>query len=209
MFLTIFHGDGRHSGARKYLTLRKRLRPLKTIYLIGYMGSGKTTLGRAVAARTGMPFIDLDDYIEEQEGCAIRDIFARHGEAHFRALEREALEALAGGEGDGELTLVACGGGTPCFGDNMDVMNRRGVTVFLDAPHESLLRRLKEGRAKRPLIAALDDDGLDSFISSQMEWRRPHYAKARLSMDSSRLETPDEVAASVDNFLKIIGYEHH
>ncbi|MDE6370597.1 MAG: AAA family ATPase [Duncaniella sp.] len=183
---------------------------MKVIYLIGYMGSGKTTLGRAVAARTGMPFIDLDDYIEEHEKCSIRDIFARHGEDYFRALEREALERLAsGGDADGGLTLVACGGGTPCFGDNMDVMNRRGVTVFLDAPHESLLRRLKEGRAMRPLIAALDDEELDRFIRSQMEWRRPHYGKARLSMDSSRLESPDEVAASVDEFLKIIEYGHH
>lgn len=167
------------------------------------MGSGKTTLGRAVAARTGITFIDLDDYIEERQGCSIREIFARHGEAYFRQLEREALEALAPeGDDDGRVRLVACGGGTPCYGDNMNVMNSRGVTVFLNAPHESLLRRLKEGRAKRPLIAGLDDDELDRFISSQMEWRLPHYSKAMITMDSSRLETPGEIDQSVDYFLK-------
>lgn len=176
---------------------------MKTTFLIGYMGSGKTTLGRAVAAATGTRFIDLDDYIEEREGCAIREIFASRGEDAFRHIEREALAEVSRMPD----TLVACGGGTPCFGDNMDLLNRCGLTVYLDAPHHSLLSRLKEGRAKRPLIASLSDEELDAFIRKQMEWRLPHYSRAALTFDSSRLETPEEVAESVAQFLKLIEHE--
>lgn len=176
---------------------------MKTTFLIGYMGSGKTTLGRAVAARTGVRFIDLDDYIEEREGCTIKEIFASRGEEAFRAIEREAIDEVSRLDD----TLVACGGGTPCFGNNMDIMNERGLTVYLNAPHSSLLSRLKKGRAKRPLIASLTDDELDTFIYKQMQWREPHYSRAALTFDSSRLEDTDQVAGSVDSFLKLIGYE--
>ena len=176
---------------------------MKTTFLIGYMGSGKTTLGRAVSARTGVRFIDLDDYIERREGCTIREIFASRGEEAFRDIERRALAEVS----EMADTLVACGGGTPCFGDNMEVMNSRGLTVYLDAPHSSLFSRLKEGRAARPLIASLSDDELGEFIRKQMDWRSPYYTRATLSFDSSRLETPEQVNESVDRFLKLIGYD--
>lgn len=175
---------------------------MKTTFLIGYMGCGKTTLGRAVAKATGIRFIDLDDYIEEREGCTIKEIFATRGEEAFRAIEREALTEVS----RMPETLVACGGGTPCFGDNMDRLNSCGLTVFLDAPHHSLLSRLKEGRARRPLIASLTDGELDTFITEQMEWRLPHYSRAALRFDSSRLESPGQVAESVRQFLKLIDY---
>lgn len=176
---------------------------MDTTFLIGYMGSGKTTLGRAVAARTGIRFIDLDDYIEEREGCTIREIFASRGEEAFRAIEREALAEVSALTD----TLVACGGGTPCFSGNMELMNSRGTTVYLTAPHSSLLSRLKEGRAKRPLIASLSDAELDTFITDQMSWRHPYYSQATLTFDSSRLESQDQVDRSVDEFLKLIGYD--
>lgn len=176
---------------------------MKTTFLIGYMGCGKTTLGRAVAASTGIRFIDLDDYIEEHEGCSIKEIFATRGEEAFRAIEREALCEVSRMPD----TLVACGGGTPCFGDNMGLLNRCGLTVYLKAGHDRLLSRLKEGRAKRPLIAGLSDKELDSFITGQLEWRQPYYMQAAMTFDSSRLETPDQVAESVAEFLKLIEYE--
>lgn len=179
------------------------MQSMDTTFLIGYMGSGKTTLGRAVAARTGIRFIDLDDYIEEREGCTIREIFASRGEEAFRALEREALAEVSALTD----TLVACGGGTPCFSGNMELMNSRGTTVYLTAPHSSLLSRLKEGRAKRPLIASLSDAELDTFITDQMSWRHPYYSQATLTFDSSRLESLDQVDRSVDEFLKLIGYD--
>lgn len=175
---------------------------MATVFLIGYMGSGKTTLGRAVAKRAGIDFIDLDDYIEQRERLTIRQIFAEHGEEAFRAIERAALMEVSNHrESD---VIVACGGGTPCFGDNMDLLRQHGLTVYLCAPHHSLLSRLKEGRAKRPLIASLSDAQLDEFIKKQMEWREPFYQKAKITFDSSRLENEQEVTESVDAFLSTV-----
>ena len=172
---------------------------MKPIYLIGYMCSGKTTLGRALATATGRPFVDLDDLIEEQAGCTVREIFASRGEAIFREMESEAL-ALASETPGG--AIIACGGGTPCFGTNMDFMNGKGVTVWLDVSDRGrLLERLREGRAKRPLIASLTDGEIETFITRQMETRRPHYSRAQVIFDSSLLETEDEVAATVGRFI--------
>ena len=89
----------------------------------------------------------------------------------------------------------------------MELMNSRGTTVYLTAPHSSLLSRLKEGRAKRPLIASLSDAELDTFIPDQMSWRHPYDSQATLTFDSSRLESLDQVDRSVDEFLKLIGYD--
>ena len=171
-----------------------------TIFLIGYMGSGKTTLGEAVAAATGCSFMDLDDYIEQTAGMTIREIFNTRGEAAFRQMEREAMLALA----SRGIDLVACGGGTPCFADNMEMLNSSGLTVYLKAPHSSLLSRLKEGRAKRPLIARLNDEELADFITSQLSVREPFYSQATVSFDSSRLESIEQVEASVKDFLELV-----
>ena len=122
---------------------------MKTTFLIGYMGSGKTTLGRAVAARTGIRFIDLDDYIEEREGCSIKEIFASRGEDAFRAIERDALQEVSRMAD----TLVACGGGTPCFGDNMDLLNRCGLTVYLDAEDAPFMERVKSETGCTPVLS--------------------------------------------------------
>lgn len=172
---------------------------MKPIYLIGYMCSGKTTLGRALGATTGRPFVDLDDLIESRAGCTVREIFATRGEAAFREMESEAL-ALASETPGG--AIIACGGGTPCFGTNMDYMNSRGVTVWLDvSDRDRLLERLKEGRAKRPLIAGLSDEEIEEFITRQMETRRPHYSRANVLFDSSQLENEEEVATTVGRFI--------
>ena len=142
---------------------------MDTTFLIGYMGSGKTTLGRAVAARTGIRFIDLDDYIEEREGCTIREIFASRGEEAFRAIEREALAEVSALSD----TLVACGGGTPPLSGQQEVVDSRGATVYLPAPPSSLLSRPEGGRAKRPLHASLADARVVTFIPDPMLWLRP------------------------------------
>lgn len=174
-----------------------------TVFLIGYMGSGKTTLGEAVATATGCSFMDLDDYIERTAGMTIREIFDTKGEPAFREMEREAMLTLA----DSGIDLVACGGGTPCHGDNMELLNRYGLTVYLKAPHSSLLSRLKEGRAKRPLIARLSDGELSDFITAQLTAREPYYSQACVSFDSSRLESVPQVEESVKEFLEVVS--HH
>ncbi len=97
------------------------------LFLVGYMGCGKSTIGRTVAHRLGVRFVDMDRRIEEAAGRTVAEIFAAEGEASFRAMERKFIEGL---EGAGEDMVVATGGGAPCHGDNMDLMNRLGVTVY-------------------------------------------------------------------------------
>ncbi|MCI8998219.1 MAG: shikimate kinase [Muribaculaceae bacterium] len=170
---------------------------MKPIFLIGYMGCGKSTLGKGLAARCDIHFIDLDDYIEQSRGMAIKEIFASEGEAAFRELERKMLLEVSGMEN----AVVACGGGTPCFGDNMELMNARGITVLLRTSHARLLERLKRGRAKRPLIAGLDDDELDRFIAEQLERRMPHYSKAQEVFDSTLLEDENQIEQKCAAFI--------
>ena len=170
---------------------------MRPIYLIGYMGCGKSTLGKALAARCDIRFVDMDDYIESRAGKSIREIFASEGEAVFREMERNTLNELA----EMPNAVIACGGGTPCFGDNMEVMNRNGVTVHLRTSHGRLLERLKRGRAKRPLIANLSDDELDKFIAEQLEKRMPHYSKAAFTFDSTLLEDENQIEKKCEAFI--------
>lgn len=169
---------------------------MKPIFLIGYMGSGKTTLGRALAKATGLGFIDLDLRIESRFRRSVGQLFAELGEAGFRALERDMLAEVA----DFSDVIVACGGGTPCFHDNMDLMNAAGLTVRLVASEPVLLRRLMAGQAKRPLLAGKSPDELRRFIAASLAEREPHYSRARASFGSDRLESKEQVADSVSRF---------
>lgn len=166
---------------------------MRPIFLIGFMGSGKSTLGRALSRATGLQFIDLDLYIECRFHASVRDIFASQGEDAFRDIERRMLREVC----DFEDVIVACGGGTPCFFDNMDIMNRSGVTVMLDASRPRLLERLKLGRRKRPLIAAMTDEQLEQYIADALEARMPHYSKAAVTFMADRLDSVEQIEESV------------
>lgn len=171
----------------------------RPIFLTGFMASGKTTLGRAVAAATGIGFVDLDDYIVSREGRSITEIFADGGEAAFRRAERRALEALL--SDPAAPGLIACGGGTPCFGDNLELMDSHGQTVWLDAPVDIIVSRLKEARSERPLVASLSDDELAGYVSTRLDERRPYYSRAAARFDSGRLDTPEQIDESVRQFI--------
>ena len=145
------------------------------IFLIGYMGAGKTTLGRALAAELGVEFIDLDCYIEERFRKTISQIFAEKGEEEFRNIERRMLHEV----GEFENVIISTGGGTPCFFDNIEYMNSQGTTVFLDVPVERLFIRLSIARSKRPLIKDKNDEELRAFIAEQLGKRLPHYCNAQ------------------------------
>lgn len=170
------------------------------ILLIGYMGAGKTTLGRALAKEIGVEFIDLDQYIEQRYCKSIADIFAEKGEEGFRLIEQRMLHEVC----EFENVVISTGGGTPCFFDNIEYMNSQGTTVFLDVPLERLFIRLSIARSKRPLIKDKSDEELRSFIQENLEKRLPHYTKATHTFVADKLEDRTQIASSVEKFIKEI-----
>lgn len=173
---------------------------MRRIFLIGYMGSGKTTLGKAFARKSGLEFIDLDWYIEERMYRSIQELFAEKGEAGFRETERKMLHEAS----EFEDVVIACGGGTPCFFDNMDFMNKAGSTVFLDVCPEVLFRRLKVAKAKRPLLADKSDGELMGTIVSALEKRMPYYSQARYRFNAERLESHSQIDSSVAHLENLL-----
>jgi shikimate kinase len=152
------------------------------IYLVGYMGSGKSTLGRRLASHAGLHFIDLDKYIEERNCRTVPQIFALEGEEIFRMKERKALEEVSAFDD----VVVATGGGAPCFFDNMELMNRTGITIFLDIHPEILAKRLLTSKTERPLIKGKSKDELENFIAGNLQKRRTFYEQAKI-----RINNPD------------------
>lgn len=180
--------------------------PSVPIFLIGFMGAGKTTLGRALASSECCPatgawvYIDLDEIIEQREGMAVRAIFHQKGEAYFRCLESEMLRETAR-QGN---VIVGCGGGTPCHSGNMEWMNANGLTVLLEASRQVLLRRLLQAQQQRPLLAGLSAAEIGEFIDAKMKEREPFYSLARLRFPSDHLESEKEIAESCLKFHDMI-----
>ena len=173
---------------------------MKRVYLIGYMGSGKTTLGKAFAQAAHLQFIDLDWYIEERMHKAIKDLFAERGEEGFRQVERNMLHEA----GEFENVVIAAGGGTPCFFDNIDYMNRTGDTVFLNASFEALFRRLKVAKSKRPLLSGKSDEELKEVIRNGLAERMAFYGKAKHWFLSDYLESREQISESVEQLKKML-----
>lgn len=148
------------------------------IYLIGYMGCGKSRLGRRLSEHLGVQFIDMDDYIEERNCKTVPQIFADHGEEGFRKRERKALEELA------EFTdvVIATGGGAPCFFDNINLMNKTGKTVFLNIDPAILADRLMSSKTERPLIKGKSRNELVAFIDETLKKRKQFYSQAQFEI---------------------------
>lgn len=172
---------------------------MKPIFLIGYMGTGKTTLGKVVARKLGCGFIDLDLYIENRYRKSVSDLFALYGADGFRQREKTVLEEVC----EFEDVVIACGGGTPCFFDNMSLMNSKGLTVWLTMPVERIYARLSLPGAKtrRPAIAGKSGDELRTFIQKNIEERKKFYGKAVMVFDSTDIETVEETYATADIFI--------
>ena len=145
------------------------------IYLIGFMGSGKSLIGKRLAERLSLNFLDMDDLLVKKQGMSIASIFERRGEKYFRQLEANALRELA----NVDKTVVATGGGVPCFSNNMAWMNGDGVTIFLDVPVDVLAKRLENESATRPLLAGKSTKELKLFIKNKLEERLVDYGKAQ------------------------------
>jgi shikimate kinase len=156
------------------------------IFLIGFMGAGKTTLGKYAAKHNNLQFIDLDEYLEQKLGLEIREVFQNRGEAYFRDEERIALLEVATMAGD---HIISCGGGTPCFFENIAFMNRAGTTIYLDLSAARLTERLRNSPEKRPLINSITTD-LQVFVHQKLMERAAFYAQAQVILSEEESTKP-------------------
>lgn len=167
------------------------------IFLIGYMASGKSTLGRSLAERMNREFIDLDDRVVERCGLTIPEIFTQHGEDYFRGIEQEVLFDLAGTEN----VVVATGGGTPCHPGNLDWMKKHGTTVYLKWEAEELYRRLTHDKAERPLLSGIPVHQRLEFLRKHLEDREVFYLQADVIFQAQSSSAED----AVNQLVKVLG----
>lgn len=150
------------------------------IYLLGFMGSGKTHWGKLLSAKLTLPFFDLDQQIVDEEGTSINEIFANKGEEYFRMLEKEMLHMITESH---ESFVMSCGGGTPCFFNNIDYMNNNGITVWLNTKLDVVYERLLKEKENRPLLKDLQDAQIKQFVVKKFSERRIYYEQAELAVD--------------------------
>lgn len=155
------------------------------VYLIGFMGAGKTYWGKKLSQKMQLPFFDLDDEIQQYASMSIAEIFAQEGEEYFRELEANTLRSITNFH---QKFIMSCGGGTPCYFKNIDLMKSSGVVVWLNTPTEVLMQRLIVEKANRPLIRDLTDEQLRSFITKKMTDRAIYYEQAALKVDESTID---------------------
>ena len=173
---------------------------MRRIILIGYMGSGKTTVGKALSKDTGMMFYDLDWYIESRMRKTVSQIFAERGEEGFRKIEYNMLHEVA----EFEDVIISCGGGTPCFFDNMDYLNQQGDVVYLKATPETLYKHLMMAKVERPLLKGKTKEELLEFIKTQLSTREAFYNKARYHLDVSLLDNYEKIGITVDKLKELL-----
>ena len=166
---------------------------MKSIIIIGYMGAGKTTVGKALAKELGIMFYDLDWYIETRMHKTVKQIFDESGEDGFRQIEHNMLHEVA----EFENIVLSCGGGTPCFFDNMAYMNQLGETVYLKASPETLYAHLKMGKGVRPLLLNKTPEEVQVFIREQLQKREPFYEKAKHIFDVNVMDNFDKINETV------------
>ena len=170
------------------------------IFLTGYMGAGKTTLGKAFARKLNLPFVDLDWYMEERFHKTVGELFVERGEAGFRELEKNMLHEV----GAFEDVVISTGGGAPCFFDNMDFMNRNGKTVFLNVHPDVLFRRVRVAKQQRPILQGKQDDELKEFIIRALEKRTPFYSQAQYVFNADELEDRSQIEKSVEKLRDLL-----
>ena len=173
---------------------------MRSIILLGYMCVGKTTIGNQLAKRLNRTFYDLDWYIEDRMHKRIPELFAEKGEEGFRKIEHNMLHEVA----EFENVVVSCGGGTPCFFDNMDYMNQLGETFYLKASPETLHAHLKMGKGVRPLLLNKTPEEVDKFIHEQLKLREPYYEKAKHIIDINVMDNYDKINAIVQQIRDLL-----
>lgn len=166
----------------------------KPVFLIGYMGCGKSTVGKKLANKLKYTFIDTDSAIENMTGKSVAAIFSEEGEAAFRLLENSVLKSLVLRSN----TVISTGGGTPCFYDNIDLMNSRGLTIYIRMHPESLATRILESKTERPLLKRIPEADLPAYIQNHLNQRERFYNKAQhiVKGENLKIETLVELIIS-------------
>ncbi|NME68283.1 shikimate kinase [Flammeovirga aprica] len=166
------------------------------IYLIGMPGSGKSTLAEELSTLLSLPFYDMDTEIEEREKKSIPEIFTEKGEDYFRKVEKEVVQTFLP-----DNSILATGGGAPCFFDNMDFMLENGETVFVDVHEDVLVERVWQQQGTRPLLAQNEKEEVYNAIKEKRESRLPYYSKAEFTIEAGT-KTPSELALEIKEVLK-------
>lgn len=170
------------------------------IILIGYMGAGKTTVGKQLAKSLGLSFYDLDWYIESRMRKTVKQIFDEGGEEAFRTVERNMLHEVA----EFEDVVISCGGGTPCFFDNMAYMNSQGDTIYLQASPEVLVQHLKMGKGVRPLLQNKTGEELLEYIKTHLQEREPYYLKAKHILNVNIMDSHARIDEHIDKIKAML-----
>jgi shikimate kinase len=163
------------------------------IYLLGYMGCGKSTIGKKLAARLSCGFIDLDGYIEQREGRSISEMFEQKGETAFREYEHAALLEVS----QMEKMVVATGGGTPCFENNLELINKTGTSIYLEMEAATLVNRIWNAKTSRPLVRNMNKEELMLFVKGHLQSRQDFYRKAHYTINAKGLD--------IGNLVSMIG----
>lgn len=171
---------------------------MEPIFLLGYMGSGKTTIGKSIAENLNIPFLDLDNLIEEKQQKTISDIFDTLGEKQFREIEHNLLNEVI----NLKDCIISTGGGTPCFFDNIEKMNKKGKTIFLDVSINELTHRLYYKGNKRPLLQGKTKEQLHDFIVKTLAEREQFYLQAKIRISA------DDTNATANRILQLIKTEN-
>lgn len=164
------------------------------IFLVGFMGAGKTTLAKKLASKLSYSWLDTDQEIEKKEGIKVSEIFKVRGEAYFRTLEKQLVDDLI----PNQNIIIASGGGLPCFNDNMSKLNKLGITIYLERTPKELFQRVKQATNSRPLIADKSDEELLEYIENTMEKRREIYLKSTIIADRFS-QTSEKIIELIDS----------
>ncbi|MBR4367809.1 MAG: shikimate kinase [Prevotella sp.] len=170
------------------------------VILIGFMGAGKTTVGKALGKALGVTFYDLDWYIETRMRKTVKQIFDEQGEEGFRKMEHNMLHEVA----EFENVVISCGGGTPCFYDNMDYLNQQGDTVYLKASPEVLYKHLKMAKGVRPLLLNKTPEEVQVYIREELNRREQFYSKAKHILNIDVMDSLDKVQHCIEEIKKTV-----
>ena len=169
------------------------------IVLLGYMASGKSTIGRAISKKLDMKFIDLDDYITKREKTSISEIFKVKGEIYFRRIESSYLSEILNSK---DSFILSLGGGTPCYSNNMElILNSEASSIYIKAGIKTLVSRLTAEKNRRPLVAELEDDKLVEFVAKHLFERRFFYEQASMTVN-----TEDKSTEEITTEIRILLY---